>query len=152
MLDSELAELYAVPTKRLNFSVRRNRSRFPGDFMFELTAHEARSLRSQFVTSNAGRGGRRSRPLAFTQEGVAMLSSVVRSPRAIHVNIEIMRAFVRMRKLAGTHADVVRRLDALERKYDGRFRAVFDAIRRLVSPADPPRRRIGFAPKARRRG
>ncbi|HEY6210219.1 MAG TPA: ORF6N domain-containing protein [Gemmatimonadales bacterium] len=144
MLDSDLAELYGVATKTLNRAVRRNRERFPRDFMFELRAQDLALLRYQFGTSNAGRGGRRYRPLVFTEQGVAMLSSVLHSDRAIQVNVVIMRAFVRLRQLLATHRDLARKLDELEQKYDNRFAVVFVAIRRLMAQLDPPRRRIGF--------
>jgi ORF6N domain len=145
MFDSDLAKLYGVPTRVLNQSVRRNLSRFPPDFMFQLEAEEVGALRSQIVTSRkAGRGGRRYRPLAFTEQGVAMLSSVLRSERAIQVNVEIMRAFVRLRQMAISHADLARRLGELESKYDAQFRVVFDAIRQLMEPPERPRPRIGF--------
>ena len=143
MLDADLAELYGVPTKRLNEAVRRNVARFPGDFMFQLTADEAEILRSQFATSN-GRGGRRYIPYAFTELGVAMLSSVLNSERAVLVNIAIMRAFVRLREMAASHKDVLRRLDEMEGKYDRQFKVVFDAIRSLMEPPKIPRRRIGY--------
>jgi hypothetical protein len=145
MLDRDLAELYGVEVKVLNQAVKRNRDRFPPDFMFQLTSTEAASLKSQFVTSNDGRGGRRYRPYAFTEQGVAMLSSVLRSVRAVHVNIEIMRAFVRLRQLLDTNVQLAKKLDELERKCDARFVVVFEAIGRLTSP--PPsraKRRIGF--------
>ena len=144
MLDSDLARLYDVPTFRLNEQVRRNIGRFPTDFMFQLTKEETVRLRSQIAISKTGRGGRRFYPLVFAEQGVAMLSSILRSPRAVAVNIEIMRAFVRMRRMAIEHVDIVRRIDRLERKYDSRFRMVFDALRRMMTPPDPPRRRIGF--------
>jgi len=143
MLDSDLALLYGVSTKRLNEQVKRNRARFPGDFMFQLTAAEFAGLRSQIVTSNA-RGGRRTPPYAFTEQGVAMLSSVLHSQRAIQVNIEIMRAFVRLRHVLASHKELARKLDALEQKYDVQFRAVFDAIRALMAEDARPKRRIGF--------
>jgi hypothetical protein len=143
MLDEDLAALYGVSTKALNQAVARNRARFPRDFMFQLTAKEFAASRSQIATST-GRGGRRSPPYAFTEQGVAMLSSVLRSPRAIQVNIEIVRAFVRMREIVATHRDLARKLDALEKKYDGQFRVVFDAIRQLMAADARPRRRIGF--------
>jgi ORF6N domain-containing protein len=149
MLDRDLAELYGVPTKRLNEQVRRNQRRFPGDFMFQLTAREIESLRSQIATSKQARGGRRYAPLAFTEQGVAMLSSVLNSERAVDVNPprrEIMRAFVRLRQMLASHADLARKLEALERKYDAQFRGVFDAIRQLMAPPRPTRRRIGFQP------
>jgi len=138
MLDSDLAEMYGVVTKTLNRAVRRNRERFPSDFMFELRVKEIALLRYQFGTSNAGRGGRRYRPFVFTEQGVAMLSSVSHSDRAIQVNIAIMRAFVRLRRLLATHRDLARRLDELEQKYDKRFAVVFVAIRRLMAQVDPP--------------
>jgi hypothetical protein len=122
LLDADLAALYGVTTKALNQAVRRNRARFPPDFMFQLAAREAAILRSQSVTSN-GHGGRRHRPYAFTEQGVAMLSSVLRSARAIAVNVEIMRAFVRLRQLAESQRELVQKLDALEKKYDAQFKS-----------------------------
>jgi hypothetical protein len=142
MLDESLADLYGVDTKVLNQAVRRNRERFPEDFAFQLTAEEFDDLRSQVVTSRWG--GRRYPPNAFIEQGVAMLSSVLRSQRAVQVNIEIMRAFVRLRELLATHADLARRLDELEQRYDAQFKAVFDAIRQLMAPPASPKRRIGF--------
>jgi len=136
MLDSDLAELYGVTTKRLNEQVRRNLSRFPEDFMFKLTESEAHLLRSQFATSKGGRGGRRYLPYAFTEQGVAMLSSVLNSGRAIKVNIEIMRAFVRLRQILASNKELAKRLDDLEKKYDAQFRVVFDAIRELMKPPE----------------
>jgi ORF6N domain len=144
MLDSELAELYEVTTKAFNQSVRRNRTRFPEDFMFQLTKDEDASLRSQIVTSKVGRGGRRYRPFVFTEQGVAMLSSVLNSERAVQVSIAIMRAFVRLREIVASHSELSEKLSALERKYDARFRIVFDAIRKLMVPPDAKRQRIGF--------
>ena len=146
MLDEDLAELYGVTTKRLNQQVRRNVERFPADFMFQLTAEEDAALRLQFVTLKGGRGAHRKYlPYAFTQEGVAMLSSVLRSPRAVQVNIEIMRAFVRLRRILTEHKDLARKLDALERKYDAQFKVVFDTIRKLMEPPSAiAKRRIGF--------
>ena len=146
MLDSDLAELYGVTTKRLNEKVRRNLSRFPEDFMFQLTDSETDLLRSQFATSKKGRGGRRYLPYAFTEQGVAMLSSVLNSERAIKVNIEIMRTFVRLRRILASHADLARKLEELEKKYDAQFKLVFDAIRQLMAPPEPepPMKRIGF--------
>jgi len=143
MLDADLAELYEVETKELNLAVRRNADRFPEDFMFQLSALEFRNLRFQFVTSSSW-GGRRYRPLAFTEQGVAMLSSVLRSPRAVQVNIAIMRAFVKLREIIASHRDLARRLEEMESQYDAQFRAVFDAIRELAEPPEKPRRRIGF--------
>lgn len=148
MLDADLAELYGVETKVFNQAVRRNINRFPGDFMFQLTGREAESLKSQFVTSKTGRGGRRYRPLAFTEQGVAMLSSVLRSKRAVQVNIAIMRAFVKLREMLASHRDLARRLDEMEQRCDAHFKTVFDAIRRLMQPPQKPRRRIGFSSAA----
>ena len=145
MLDRDLAELYGVANKVLIQAVKRNADRFPEDFMFQLTEQEFNNLRSQFVTSSWG--GRRYPPYAFTEQGVAMLSSVLRSERAIRVNIEIMRAFVRLRRMLATNAELARKLAALEKKYDAQFRVVFDAIRELMTPPAPKKKRpIGFAP------
>lgn len=144
MLDTDLAKLYGVPTKRLNEQVRRNIRRFPADFMFQLTAEEVDRLRSQFATSKAGPGGRRYRPFVFTEQGVAMLSSVLHSERAIQVNIAVMRAFVRLRAMIGSNKTLARRLNELEKKYDGQFRIVFEAIRELMAEPEPKARRIGF--------
>lgn len=146
LLDEDLARLYGVPVGRLNEQVRRNIGRFPGDFMFRLDADEATHLKSQFAISSWG--GRRSPPLAFTEQGVAMLSSVLRSPRAVAVNVEIMRAFVRLRRLLESNVALSRRLDALERRYDGKFLEVFAAIRELMAPPRKPAKRIGFQIKA----
>ena len=144
MLDADLAALYGVETKALNQAVRRNIERFPDDFMFQLTSDEMENLRSQTVTSSSW-GGRRTRPYAFTEQGVAMLSSVLKSPRAIQVNIEIMRAFVRLRQMVTSNADLARKLNALERKYDGQFKIVFAAIRELTEPTPKKKGRpIGF--------
>ena len=143
MIDADLARLYGVPTKRLNEQVARNRTRFPADFMFHLTREEHANLKSQFATSSEW-GGRRKLPFAFTEHGVAMLSSVLRSKRAIQVNIEIMRAFVKLRGLLAGHEVLARKLDALEKKYDGQFRVVFEAIRQLMAGDAPKKRRIGF--------
>ena len=144
MLDADLAGLYDVETRVLVQAVKRNLERFPDDFMFQLSDEEFEDLKSQSVISSSW-GGRRTRPYAFTEQGVAMLSGVLRSPRAVRVNIEIMRAFVRLRRMLATHADLAQRLDELESKYDAQFRIVFDAIRELMAPSDPPRkRRIGF--------
>ena len=144
ILDADLAEMYGVPTKSLNLAVKRNRDRFPDDFMFQLTVEESDGLRFQIETSKPVRGGRRYRPYAFTEQGVAMLSSVLRSSRAVQVNIAIMRAFVRLRELLLSNADLARKLEAIEKKYDSQFKVVFDALRQLMTPPDPPRRRIGF--------
>ncbi|RJQ48519.1 MAG: ORF6N domain-containing protein [Gammaproteobacteria bacterium] len=148
MLDSDLADLYEVEIKALNQAVKRNIGRFPDDFMFQLTAEEATRLRSQIVTLKTGRGEHRKYlPYAFTEQGVAMLSSVLHSDRAIHVNIEIMRAFVRLRQMLASNVDLARKLVALEKKYDAQFKAVFDAIRELMTPSEPKKKRpIGFGP------
>jgi len=142
MLDAPLAELYGVETKVLNRAVRRNLECFPEDFMFQVTAAEFRNLRFQFGTSSWG--GRRFRPYAFTEQGVAMLSSVLRSERAVRVNIAIMRAFVKLREMLASHADLARKLAEMERKYDAQFKVIFDAIRELMTPPAEPHRRIGF--------
>ena len=143
MLDADLAALYGVETKALVRAVKRNEDRFPHDFMFQLSREESDNLRLHFGTSSSW-GGRRYLPYAFTEQGVAMLSSVLRSPRAVQVNIEIMRAFVRLRKMLASNAELAKKLDALEKKYDVQFRAVFEAIRQLMAPREPKRRRIGF--------
>jgi hypothetical protein len=179
MLDYDLAELYGAQTRSLLQAVRRNKERFPEDFLFQLSDQEVRALRSQFVISNAqppdnlkgfkvvrngreneqakgineikcqsrtekGRGGRRLNPYAFTEQGVAMLSSVLNSPRAVSVNVEIMRAFVRLRRMIAANEDLAKKLDKLEQKYDQQFKVVFDAMRELMRPAALPKRRIGF--------
>ena len=144
MLDRDLAELYGVLTKALKQAVRRNADRFPEDFMFILNDQEFANWRSQFVTSKSDRMGLRHAPMAFTEQGVAMLSSVLNSPRAIHVNIAIMRAFVQLRAILSTHAKLARKLEELEKKYDSQFRIVFDAIRQLMTPPVTPRKPIGF--------
>ena len=145
MVDDDLAELYEISVKVLNQAVKRNRSRFPEDFMFQLTAEESASLRSQNVTLKTGRGRHRKYlPFAFTEQGVAMLSSVLRSKRAVQVNVEIMRAFVRLRQMLASNAELSRKMDALEKRYDAQFKVVFDAIRQLMAPQEPKKRKIGF--------
>lgn len=149
MLDSDLAVLYGVPVKTLNQAVRRNLARFPSDFMFQLDPEESReALRSQFVTlkKTKNRRGRHRKylPYVFTEQGVAMLSSVLNSERAIRVNIQIMRIFVRLREMIGAHKDLAQKLDELERKYDSRFKLVFEAIRELMMPRQKAKDRIGF--------
>ena len=145
MLDRDLAELYGVETRTLNQSVKRNLERFPDDFMFELTREEIMGI-SQVVTSSGLKFSKR--VTAFTEQGVAMLSSVLRSKRSIAVNIEIMRTFVRLRRILLSNAELTQRLDDLESKYDRRFKIVFDAIRQLMRPAPSKRKQIGFRPKA----
>ena len=144
-MDQDLAALYEVETKALVQAVQRNIKRFPPDFMFQLYFQEFTALRSQIVTSK-GRGGRRTAPYAFTEHGVAMLSSVLRSERAVEINIEIIRAFVKLRQLVASNAELTGRLNRLEQNYDAQFKVVFDAIRQLMSEAThvPPKRRIGF--------
>lgn len=164
LLDADLATLYGVETKVLVQAVKRNLTRFPADFMFQLDAAEWAALRSQFVTSN-GRGGRRTAPYAFTEQGVAMLSSVLGSSRAIAINIEIMRTFVRVRALAAAHHDLAKRLSELEetterlamqhdtfsRNTRGQLKQVFDALRELMTPPEPAKRPIGFVPPGERK-
>jgi len=154
MLDADLATLYGVETKVLIQAVKRNLDRFPADFMFQLTKDEfdrlrdqvdVQGLRSQIVTSRSGgRGGRRYPPYAFTEQGVAMLSSVLRSPRAVAVNIEIMRTFVHLRQMLLSHEELARKLDALEERYDSQFKVIFDALRALMAPKVKEKRRMGF--------
>jgi hypothetical protein len=144
LLDEDLAALYRVETKALVRAVKRNLDRFPEDFMFQLTKEEFENLRYQFGTSSLW-GGRRYPPYAFTEHGVAMLSSVLNSAPAIHVNVEIMRTFVRLRQMLASNADLSRRLNELEKKYDAQFRVVFDASRQLMTPPEAPKKgRIGF--------
>ena len=148
MLSPHLAELYGVEPRMLIQAVKRNIERFPSDFMFQLTGQEVAILKSQIVISSWG--GRRITPYAFTEQGVAMLSSVLHSKRAIRVNVEIMRTFVRLRQLLASHADLAAKLEELETKYDAQFKIVFDAIRRLMSSPATPRKQIGFHIRERR--
>ena len=153
MLDSDLAELYGVSTKVFNQAVKRNRDRFPHDFMFQARVAEANSLRSQIVTSNRKRGGRRYLPYVFTEQGVAMLSSVLTSKRAVQVNIAIVRAFVRFRELLSTHKELAHRMDDLERKQREQgtnIETVFRAMQKLLAPPPKKSRTIGFAPEPHR--
>ena len=149
MLDRDLATLYKVPTKALKQAVKRNTERFPDDFMFMLNVQDVVILRSQIVTSRSW-GGQRYPPMAFTEQGVAMLSSVLNSPRAIRVNIAIMRAFVQLRRYLASHADLARKLEEMEKKYDSQFQVVFEAIRQLMEPPERPRKRIGFQVREKR--
>ncbi len=142
ILDKELASLYGVATRDLNKAVSRNLERFPNDFMIRLTEEEFTDLKFHFGTSSWG--GTRKPPRAFSEQGVAMLSSVLRSPRAIAVNIEIIRTFVRLRSILGANAGLARKLAQLEKKYDSQFRAVFDAIRALMEPPEIAQKKIGF--------
>ncbi len=160
MLDADLAMLYGVEARALNQAVARNRRRFPTDFMFRVSHKEYNVLRSQFVTSAAGKKlkssqtvmssrkhrGRAYRPYAFTEQGVAMLSSVLRSPRAVEVNIAIMRTFVQLRRLMDTNRDIARKIEALEKKYDEKFAVVFAAIKQLIAPSSAAKKQIGFHP------
>jgi len=147
MLDRDLAELYGVETKVLNQAVKRNSDRFPTDFMFQLTEEEWRILRSQIVTSKIGRGGARYLPMAFTEQGVAMLSSVLKSETAIRVNIQIIRVFTKMRGLLLTHKDILLQLEKIEKKMTGHdqdIALIFQYLKQLLTPPQPPRRKIGF--------
>ena len=148
ILDNDLADLYEVEVKQLKRQVRRNIDRFPADFMFELSQQEYESLRRHFGTLKRGEHSKYL-PYAFTEQGVAMLSSVLRSKRAAQVNIEIMRTFVRLRVMIASHKDLERKLEALEKKYDSQFRVVFDAIRQLMTPPEPRKRKSGFLVKDR---
>ncbi len=147
MLSPDLAVLYGVPAKVLNQAVRRNSERFPEDFMFPLTRAEFDNLKSQIVTSSWG-GMRRALPYAFSEQGIAMLSGVLRSRKAIKVNIEIMRAFVRLRGMMASNAELSRKPEELEKKYDKQFKIVFDAIRQLMTPSPARAKPIGFRPRA----
>jgi len=148
LLDSDLAALYQVETKALTRAVRRNPGRFPSDFMFQLAVKESASLRSQSGALKTGRGKHRKyAPYVFTEQGIAMLSSLLTSERAVHVNIEIMRAFIRLRQAVSTHQDLAHKLVGLENKYDRQFKMVFDAIRSLMQEPEPKRRGIGFTAK-----
>jgi hypothetical protein len=147
MLDSDLAALYRVTTKRLNEQVKRNKDRFPSDFMFQLSAQETEDLRSQIATSNNGRGGRRYRPFVFTEHGAVMLATVLNSPVAVQASIQVVRAFVKLRELLGTQRKLAQKLIELEQKVGGHeeeITAIFEAIRQLMEPPDKPTRRIGF--------
>jgi hypothetical protein len=144
ILDRDLVDLYGVSTKVLKQTVRRNMERFPSDFMFELNGIEFKNWRSQFVTSNSDAMGLRYAPFAFTEQGVAMLSSVLRSKRAIFVNIQVMRTFTKLRELVGQNEELRLKVEALESRYDQQFKVVFDAIRRLIAEDETPKREIGF--------
>ncbi len=147
MLDADLAALYGVSTKRLNEQVRRNTRRFPRDFMFRLTPEEYTNLRSQIATSSSrSHGGRRHLPRVFTEHGAIMAANVINSPRAVQMSVIVVRAFIRLRQMLHSHADLAKRLDALETKYDEQFGVVFEAIRELMVPRPLSRKRIGFSP------
>ena len=149
MMDRDLAGLYGVETKAFKQAVRRNISRFPDDFMFELTKDEFRNWRSQFVTSKSDKIGLRYKPMVFTEQGVSMLSSVLRSRRAIRVNIQIMRVFIKLRQMYISHEGLKQKIIAMERKYDKQFQIVFEAIKQLLGDGEKPKRKIGYvkAPK-----
>jgi len=147
MLDADLARLYRVSTKRLNEQVKRNKHRFPADFMFQLTSREASALRSQNATSKDGRGGRRYCPNAFTEHGAVMLASVLNSSVAVHASLQVVRAFVKLREVLATHHKLVHKLLELEKRvgeHDGEIAALFEAIRQLMQPPQKPKRQIGF--------
>jgi phage regulator Rha-like protein len=148
MLDSDIAELYGVATKALNQAVKRNLERFPEDFMLHLTVEETRALRSQSVTSNTGRGGRRYPPYAFTEHGAVMLASLLNSPIAIEASIRVVRAFVELRSILAANKDLARRLEALEKKTDHQFAVVFEVIEQLLADEEKPKRQIGFGAKS----
>lgn len=168
ILDADLAALYGVQTRRLNEQVRRNAGRFPADFMFQLTAEEMAALMSQIATSNAGRGGRRKRPLVFTEHGALMAATVLNSPRAVEVSLYVVRAFVRLREILAQHKDLAAKLEELESKTEGlalkhdtlaantrmQMRQLFEAIRELMTPLEPTKKRpIGFVTdEAKKRG
>lgn len=146
ILDADLANLYGTTTKRLNEQVRRNQERFPEDFMFQLSPEEHAQLLAEkdVFKSKAGRGGRRYMPYAFTEHGAIMAAGLINTPIAIEVSIFVVRAFVQLRQVFQSHAELARKLDALEKKYDAQFKVVFDAIRRLMEPPRPRRRQVGF--------
>jgi hypothetical protein len=152
MLDRDLAVLYGVETKALKQAVKRNLNRFPDDFMFKLTHEEFKNWRSEFVTSRADKMGLRYPPYAFTENGVAMLSSILNSKQAIQVNIQIMRTFTRLREILGTHEEIKRKIEQMEQKYNGQFKVVFEAIRQLMTPPERSKRKIGFKLKEKQAG
>ncbi len=142
IIDDDLASLYGVPTKRLNEQVRRNKERFPQDFMYQLSTDEHQNMRSQFAT--ASRRNIRYMPYVFTEHGAIMAANVLNSPRAIAMSVIVVRAFVRLRQLALSVGELAKKVNALEKKYDAKFKMVFDAVRQLMLPPESPRRRIGF--------
>ena len=146
MVDRDLAQMYQVSTKRLNEQVKRNRKRFPSDFMFQMNDREFGDWKSQYATSKKDKMGLRKKPFVFAQEGIAMLSSVLNSDRAILVNVAIMRAFVKLRTILAEHKNLARKLEDLEKNYDSQFKVVFEAIRRLMAEEEKPKRKIGFHP------
>lgn len=147
MIDKDLAEIYQISTKVLIQSIKRNPERFPPDFMFRLSEGEFKSLRSQFVTSKIGRGGRRYLPYAFTEHGVAMLSSVLNSPRAVQMNIFIIRAFIKIREMLAIHKDLAQKIDEIERKqkeHSEQLTSIYSVIKQLINPPSKPKKSIGF--------
>jgi len=153
MLDSDLADIYGIPTHRLNEQVRRNLSRFPEDFVFQLTRQEFATLISQIAISKKGRGGRRTMPWVFTEHGAIMLASVLNSPVAVEASVRVVRAFVRLREMLASNRELAQRLDELERKFEGHdaaIRNLFEAIRQLLASPKPKRRKIGFHVKEQR--
>ena len=150
MLDKDLAELYGVPTKRLNEQVQRNINRFPSDFMFQLSDDEAQTLKSQIATSKKGSGGRRYNPYAFTEQGVAMLSSVLRSKRAVEVNIAIMRTFVKLREILADNALLRQKIESMECKYDEQFQQVFSVLEYMIAEDAAPKKPFGFHGKSKK--
>ncbi|MCA1600317.1 MAG: ORF6N domain-containing protein [Acidobacteria bacterium] len=151
IIDSDLAKLYGVTTARLNQQVRRNGERFPDDFMFEITKEENESLMLQFATSQGGRGGRRKLPLVFTEHGAIMAANVLNSKRAVRASVQVVRAFVRLRQMVASNAELARKLDELEKRYDAQFKVVFEAIRQLMTPPEPKQKQIGFQAKSLKR-
>ena len=148
MFARDLAMLYGVKTHVLNQAVKRNKKRFPDEFMFQLTKTETEDWISQIVTSNSGdKMGLRKNPIVFTEHGILMLSSVLKSDRAISVNIQIVRTFVKLREMLSTHKDLKEKLETMEKKYDIRFKAVFDTLRQLVAGEEKPKNKIGFSQK-----
>ena len=144
MLDSDLAAIYGVSVKRLNEQVKRNKDRFPQDFMFRLTNQELINLKSQFATTRSSWGGRRTLPNAFTEHGAIMLANVLNSPVAVQASIQVVRAFLHLRELVATHRDLLQKINAMEKKYDTQFKAVFDAIRQMMFPEKKSGKLIGF--------
>lgn len=144
VIDSDLAQIYGVTTKRFNEQVKRNANRFPEDFMFQLTAEEDENLRSQIATSKKTRGGRRYLPYVFTEHGALMAANVLSSDRAVEASVQVVRAFVKLRQMLTDNAELARKVEALEKKYDTQFKVVFDAIRKLMMPPDAPKGKIGF--------
>ncbi|CAN5489525.1 ORF6N domain-containing protein [soil metagenome] len=159
ILDTDLAALYGVETKALNRAVKRNMKRFPSDFVFQLTEKEAAALRYQSGTSNLksqtatarSRGGRRYRPYAFTEHGAIMAANILNSDRAVQASVAVVRAFVRLRQMIASNAELARKLAELEKKYDAQFKVVFEAIRQLMMPPEPKRKQIGFQAKSLKR-